>query len=292
MKNALDLKTREEKKTVEQKTNVQVKIDEKRKTNSASRAQVTAAKQQRERYTPTNLRRRKKKKLSGKELSILLIPALAAAVAVAIAAATFNHGSTYTFEKEAVQYYGGSSAPVAAGTQLTVSGEGQSSLPQSEEGTNLPIYLKDSPAIVLPSDMIYYTPRDGGYGRISCFSELECKSNGMITVKRDGKSIQPSKGFLYDGEDFYVFLEPMTIAFNGYTMDVPALSYVEAIYGGHMMIFNYETKEFTIEQCDGSGTASSNAGDYTISLLGDSMTLYDGTKYLLVTRPDLFDPIV
>ena len=92
--------------------------------------------------------------------------------------------------------------------------------------------------------------------------------------------------------DFYLFLEPMKLSFNGYSMDVPALSYVEAVYGGYMMVFNYETKEFFIELSDGSGTAQTPSGDYVISLLGDSMTLHDGSRQLLAIRPDLFDPIV
>ena len=75
-------------------------------------------------------------------------------------------------------------------------------------------------------------------------------------------------------------------------MELPALSYAEAVYGGYMMVYNYETKEFFIEMSDGTGTARVPSGDYEISLMGDSMTLYDGSKKLLATRPDLFDPIV
>ena len=84
----------------------------------------------------------------------------------------------------------------------------------------------------------------------------------------------------------------MIVYFNGYKMELPALSYVEAVYGGYMMVFNYETKECFTELYDGSGTAQPPSGDYVLSLLGDSVTMRDGSKMLLATRPDLFDPIV
>ena len=121
---------------------------------------------------------------------------------------------------------------------------------------------------------------------------MECKANGTVTVQRERNSRVAESGFLYDGGDQYIFLEPMIVYFNGYKMELPALSYVEAVYGGYMMVFNYETKECFTELSDGSGTAQPPSGDYVLSLLGDSVTMRDGSKMLLATRPDLFDPIV
>ena len=86
--------------------------------------------------------------------------------------------------------------------------------------------------------------------------------------------------------------DQLTVSFNGYNMDLPALSYVEAVYGEYMMLFNYATKETFMELSDGTGTAQPASGDYVISLLGDSMTLNNGNKILLANRPELFDPVV
>lgn len=97
---------------------------------------------------------------------------------------------------------------------------------------------------------------------------------------------------MFDGKDTYLFLEPMTVSVNGRTLQLPALSYVEAVYGGYVMVFNYETKDCFVELSDGSGTAQPPSGDYEISLLGDSMTMHDGSRSLLATEPSLFDPVV
>lgn len=244
-----------------------------------------------EKYIPISLRRRK---LSRRELLTLLIPAVAAVAAVVIVIAMLDRGTSYKLSASAYQYYAGSTAKVEVGAELRRRNDGVSLLIQGDHSaeTTLPIYLSDSPRVVLPTDMIYVLPRSIDYKRLVYFSEVECKTNGAVVVARENGSVNPEPGFLYDGKDFYLFLEPMTLEFNGYTMDVPALSYVEAVYGGYMMVFNYETKEFFMEMSDGTGTARTPYDDYTISLLGDSMTLYDGTRLLLATRADLFDPLV
>lgn len=243
------------------------------------------------RYTPTRLRSRK---LSRRELIVLLVPALAAVAAVIVVMFTVGRGISYDFTETAYQYYAGGKARFESGAKLKRGRDGVSLLVEDNQSseTTLPFYLDESRKVVLPTDLLYIAPRTDGCDRLAYFSEVECKTNGTVVVKRDGKTVSGEQGFLYDGGDFYLFLEPVVVSFNGYSMDLPAMSYVEAIYGGHIMVFNYETKEVFMEMSNGSGTAQTPAGDYVISLMGDSVTMYDGSRFLLATRPDLFDPIV
>lgn len=262
---------------------------EQRKT-AQERAEARSA---RVRYTPAHLRPGKRR-LSRKELLIVTVPALAAILAVVIVLVTVNHGSVYKFQDTACQYYGGSFTRITAGSELRRGTDGATNLKMGKQSitTTLPAYLDNSRKAVLSTDMLYVAPRSMDFRRAACFSEVDCRTNGMVYITRDGSTENMDPGFLYDGKDFYLFLEPVTVRFNGYTMELPALSYVEAVYGGYMMLFNYDTKEFFIEQSDGTGTAGPASGDYTVSLLGDSMTLNGGSKLLLATRPELFDPVV
>ena len=252
-----------------------------------------AARLARARYTPTRLRPGKRR-ISGKEKLIVVIPALAAVLAVGIVLFTVNTASVYKFRDTAFQYYGGSSVRIESGSELRCGTKGTVSLKAGNQTieTTLPIYLENSRRVVLPADMLYISPRAGGCSRAVHFSEVECRANQMISVSRGGSKADTERGFLYDGEDFYLFLEPVTVSFNGYTMELPALSYVEAVYGGYMMLFNYDTREFFMELSDGTGTAQPASGDYVVSLLGDSITLSNGNKLLLANRPELFGPVV
>ena len=207
---------------------------------------------------------------------------------------TVDKVSVYKIRDTAYQYYGGRTVRIESGAELRSGTDGTVFLKTGKQTTEttLPVYLENSRKVVLTSDMLYISPRIGGCSRAVHFSEVECKTNQMISVSRGGSKADTERGFLYDGEDFYLCLEPVTVNFNGYTMDLPALSYVEAVYGGYMMLFNYDTKEFFMELSDGTGSAQPASGDYVISLLGDSMTLNNGNKLLLANRPELFDPVV
>lgn len=234
------------------------------------------------------------RRLGRRELIILLIPVLTAVAAVAAVMLTVSRGTSYKLKRGASQYYGGNRSAIEAGTSLKRSSSGITLLEHGGQSiqTGLPIYLSDSSSVILPDDMLYFAPRSGECLRLVYFSEVECKANGTVIARHDDATKTIDPGFLYDGRDFYLFLEPVVLTFNGYTMELPALSYAEAVYGGHIMVFNYETKETFTEVSDGVAEARTPAGDYTISLFGDSMTLYDGSKSLLATKADLFDPVI
>jgi len=234
--------------------------------------------------------------LSRKEKMILILPAAAAIVVVLAVVLLLDRSVTYTVDAAAAQYYANGTYPIAAETELCQDADGAFSMKtgrkQKQDLNNLPIYYSDRRSAVLPRSMVYFAPRTKVQASVDFFSEILCSENGAVRLIRDGKEPVLNPGFLYDGEDLYLFLEPVTLRVNGYALELPALSYVEAVYGGAVMVFNYETKEQLMEAPQGDVIAEIAGGDYSISLLGDSMTLHDGTKSLLFTRPDLLEPVV
>lgn len=253
----------------------------------------------RKKWTPEVLKRgkrqgRPRRRLTRRELVILLLPTLAAAVAVAVVLHIAGQGIRYEFPDSGHQYYAGATVAVAEGDTLFCGRDGivRAGEDRSGEPVRVPIYLDHSPAVVLPVDMVYYDPRNGDYSRVPSLSEVLCDKDGNLFITRNGNTVQVHHGFLFDGNNFFIFLEPMQVSFNGYLLEVPALSYVEAVFGGDIMVFDYGTKGSMIEACDGSGAAETPSGDYTISLLGDSVTTLEGRKLLLVSQPSILDPIV
>lgn len=233
--------------------------------------------------------------LSRKEKLIVAIPATAAIVVVAAIVLLLDRSVTYTLDGAAAQYYANGAYPLTAETELCQETENAFYMKtgggKKQELSNLPIYYADRRCAVLVRDMIYFAPRTKSQARVDFFSEVTCSENGTVRLIRDGDETVLKPGFLYDGKDLYLFLEPVTLHVNGYALELPALSYVEAVYGGAAMVFNYETKEQLLEPPQGDVTAEIAGGDYTISLMGDSMTLHDGTKSLLFTRPDQLEPV-
>ena len=235
------------------------------------------------------------KKAKRKPFNLLVLVPIAAALLLALLIPRFlDRSGQYTLPETGWQYYGGSKAKVPTGSYLKQDSEGNTHIVDSEIAadfsTTLPIYFENLSAVVIPGEMIYCDPRTNTCAKTELFSEVFCEHNNVRILSRE-KETAVDRGFLFDGKDFYLFLEPVVVKFNGYSLELPALSYVEARYNGDVMVFNSQDKSFLIESPKSVVTAGITTGDYEISLLNDSMVLHDGTRVLLFTRADLLKSI-
>lgn len=235
------------------------------------------------------------KKAKRKPFNLLVLVPIAAALLLALLIPRFlDRSGQYTLPETGWQYYGGSKAKVPTGSYLKQDSDGNTHIVDSEMAadfsTTLPIYFENLSAVVIPGETIYCDPRTNTCAKTELFSEVFCEHNNVRILSRE-KETAVDRGFLFDGKDFYLFLEPVVVKFNGYSLELPALSYVEARYNGDVMVFNSQDKSFLIESPKSVVTAGITTGDYEISLLNDSMVLHDGTRVLLFTRADLLKSI-
>ena len=144
---------------------------------------------------------------------------------------------------------------------------------------------------MLPQDMVSCSPLIDIYQRVDSLSELTLGGHGTVAARRGDAETELGSSFLYDGKDFYLFLEPVVVEFNNYRFELPAFSYVEATYSGDVMVFDYGKKEFFYEAPRGEATATVISTDTEISLLSDSVKNPSGERSLLFTRPELLDSV-
>lgn len=236
----------------------------------------------------------RKKRKSIKISLILLVPIAAVLVLAFLIPNFLDQSGRYTLPEAGWQYYAGSKAKVSTGAYLQQDADGNTHILDSGANTDLttslPIYFENLDAIVIPGEMVYYAPRKSICAKTELFSEVRVDGSNVRILSGE-KTTAVDRGFLFDGKDFYLFLEPVVLQFNGYSLELPALSYVEARFNADVMVFNYETKTFLMESPKTAVIASISTGDYEVSLLNDSMTLHDGTRTLLFTRADLLESI-
>ena len=238
---------------------------------------------------------RPRRRLTLKELLIILIPAAATICVVLFTFLSHKEAMRYTLRGDPVQYYNHGIYTLQEGMVLQRTGEEKTIAntgTKQRDFTSLPVYFRDRASILLPDDMVYYDPRGNVVGRIGYFTEITMDSHGAIYAERNGNRTRLQDGFLFDGNDLYVFLEPMEVTLNGYQTQVSALSFVDAVYRGEIMVFDYEKKDFLQEPTTEAVTAQTVLGDYSLSLLADSMTNHLEQRTLLFTRPELLDPVI
>lgn len=228
--------------------------------------------------------------------SFIIIPLLVIGIVLVVGLVFMfiNKDNQYKFEGNITQYYAGQKYTISEEAHLSRALEGVTELAQggeSREVTSQAFYEEDENKIILPVDMAYYDPRNEIIQKIDAFTEITVEDTGVLAVNGK-KKCSLNQGFLYDGADYYIFLEDVTAKFNRYEYELSPMSYVEAIFQFQVTAFDYASKEFLMEPTDTEVVVSTESGDYTVNLLSDMYEDELGEKRLLFTRPDLLDSML
>lgn len=94
----------------------------------------------------------------------------------------------------------------------------------------VPILYQGEQKMLLPANMILMTPaQSNGLRRVNYFTTVKVEGN-IAVFEKDRKSAQSYGGFLYNGEDTYVFLEKTKLRIGTKKVELEPLSYVRAVY--------------------------------------------------------------
>ncbi len=202
--------------------------------------------------------------------------------------------NTYVVGNSAVQYYADMKIDIPQGNELHRSSEAEINMTgggADQTMSSVPIYYEGQDKLVLPHDMSYYDPSHNTRYRLDYFTELEI-SGGAVIATKNGQDVILNEGFLHDGKDFYLLLEPMTLELEGYSVPIKALSYVELVYQQYVMVFDYDNKYFYTEQARGDIIAVPDTQLYEVSLINDTYVTSDGEPSMLITRPEFLNAIL
>lgn len=143
---------------------------------------------------------------------------------------------------------------------------------------------------LLPRDYIWYDLTTGKIRRISHFAVFEMDGD-MVTIKDGNKTAEDAKGFLFDGQDTYIFLESVVIVAGDEKVTVPALSYAVSRYGNSLQFYNYKKDggDSTVLWCGEEDQTASFMDGTVVNLGTDTMYLKNGTWQLLMGDPQVLD---
>ena len=144
-----------------------------------------------------------------------------------------------------------------------------------------PIYYKDKDIVILPQNMSIVMPT------ISC-AEYLSKQYSYITYENNIYTLTTNKYnnklnhyFLYDGNDLYFFIEPVTLTINNEKIELSPFSYVIAIYNNYISYYDKKTDTFkTITITSDNSTVENNY--YSINISTDTLN-YQGTNVILTS---------
>lgn len=163
-----------------------------------------------------------------------------------------------------------------SGNQLNVNGQ--------------PFYYEDRDIMFWPFYGIWYPLENTRCYRIEKFSEIKYEYGTGCTTQLPDGSERVLSGFLYDNQDTYVFLENVTLSYNGESRELTPLSYVRAHGNGSMDLYLYGQEEGEIIALETEPEIRFGNGA-KIDLNGDMMFYPNGVWRMLYLVVEYIDPL-
>lgn len=201
-------------------------------------------------------------------------------------------------KEDAFYHVNGVSYEVSKDTKISNETEENKVIIHKEEDFDLetsfgvPLYYKERDAICLMRQMAFYKPDQGSQfmiGKLQHFTEVELSGNAFVIKRHDAVGSE-SSGFLYDGNDTYIFLEPATVTYKGKKVKLSPLSYAVVYYDQWMQLYDYETGEYILEMDMGESAKAACKGEKPFEiLLGYDTVTYGENEFLLNSAVDYYE---
>lgn len=113
----------------------------------------------------------------------------------------------------------------------------------SKSCPSVPLIFVSGGKLATVADMSLTTGEDSKVqGRVLAFSELE-EAGGIVVISKNGGKAQAMHGYLYDGNDTYIFLERTTVTMGNDSYTLGPLSYAICQYNEQVDMYNSDTQE-------------------------------------------------
>ncbi|TCL60927.1 hypothetical protein EDD76_10124 [Kineothrix alysoides] len=148
----------------------------------------------------------------------------------------------------------------------------------SEENVvdSIPILYPGTRKMTLPKNMLIMTPAQGqSVKRVNYFTTLK-EQDGVVTLENDKKKAKVFGGFLYDGENTYVFLEKMVLSIGKQEVQMEPLSYVRVIYRQFVEYYNSADESYEWIGIESTDIKAESETGYVIDLGKDIIDMGDG----------------
>ncbi|MDO4268933.1 MAG: hypothetical protein Q4C73_10715 [Eubacteriales bacterium] len=154
----------------------------------------------------------------------------------------------------------------------------------------VPVYCLDKKAVVLSQQMIYTNYETSTMKRVNYFARVEDHGQTM-TISPDGrKEREIHGGYLYDGKNIYLFLEPVTVSWGSKSLSLDAMSYVAVFDKQGFYYYSCENEQAEyVESGDEIVSAQADTGAYSLNLSKDIVDIKGGSSLLLPPDPESFE---
>ncbi len=181
---------------------------------------------------------RNDKRLWKKTVFISVMAAVAAATVIGCAVAALRHQESLKPGKASYFYVNGMKTEWSADMKLmrkdgvTVIHEGR----RKCEFQEFPLVLEDEDTIILQKSCCYNRIADERIFRLDYFTAVKKDEEGILITRKD-KEARSDGGFIYDNNDTYIFLEPVTLTWEDNSRKIEPMTIIQVSYMDYLELY-------------------------------------------------------
>lgn len=155
-----------------------------------------------------------------------------------------------------------------------------------------PLYMEDRESLIATSMMSYTNPDTNYMRRLSYFGRVYSEK-GKCLLSVDGRrKMEVNGGYLFDGDNTWIFLEPTTVTVGTQEITLEPMSYITVKNKDYFYYYSANDKKSVFQEWTGDDiTASDEEKTWELNLSRDLLTTEDGKIQMLIPNPEVLDVI-
>lgn len=227
-----------------------------------------------------------------KKLGIIAV--LCVLICAALSVLFLDHVERYKFKQDAIYFVNGMDYGIQEGSVAEINDEGNAiiTLPNKQvlDENTIPAYFYGQNKILLLSKLAYYCPSyDAKFStsKLLPFTQISYNSETLYsTLSRNNDKKQEQSGFLFDGYETFVFLEPMKIKYDNKIINISPLSYMMVNYGNWVQLYDPSTNDYIYDETSDYVFATNSDQSYSINVATRTIT-FNGKDTLLISNIEM-----
>lgn len=156
----------------------------------------------------------------------------------------------------------------------------------------IPVYQDDRQSLIVTDMMSYTNPDTHFIRRFSYFGRVFLEDGRCYLSTNGRKKMEMNGGYLFDGNNTVIFLEPVTVKVNDAPFQLEPLSYIYVKNQDYLYYYSAKDQKSGYLDYDQADLMAENErASWNLNLSRDLLLPADGKIQMLISDPEVLKPL-
>ena len=158
--------------------------------------------------------------------------------------------------------------------------------------SGMPVYDENRDSLIVTNMMSYTNPDTNYIRRLSYFGKAGWNGQNATLSVKGSRNTTVNGGYLFDGTNTWIFLEPVTVNVGDEEISLEPLSYIYVKNKEYLYYYSSGEKKSVFEEWTGADILAENStGKWSLNLSRDLLIPADGKIQMLIPNPEVLDVV-